>query len=94
MNLLMRHQRTYVFVDLIRHLFRETAKIDSITVASRCNDEFLLSFVLDELRAEFFSMGIYAILIRTLSALPKKLVNSLEIQLPQDRNPHVIRSQN
>jgi hypothetical protein len=90
----MKHQKTYVLVDLICHLFCETAKIDSITVASRCNDEFLLSFVLDELRAEFLSMSIYAIIIRTLSAFPNKLVNSLEIQLPQHRNPHVIRSQN
>ena len=90
----MRHQRTYILVDLICHLFRETAKIDSITVASCCNDEFLLSFVLDELRAEFLSMRIYAIPIRTLSAIPNKLVNSLEIQLAQHRNPHIIRSQN
>jgi len=67
----MRHQRTYVLVDLICHLFRETAKIDSITVASRRNDKFLLSFVLDELRAEFLGMGIYAIPIRTLSCTPK-----------------------
>ena len=69
-------------MDLICHLFRETAKIDSMTVANYCNDEFLLSFMLDKLRAEFFSMGIYAIPIRTLSEHLNALVNSLEIQLP------------
>jgi hypothetical protein len=80
-------------MDLICHLFRETAKIHGITVATCYNDKFLLSFVLDKLRTEFLSMGVYTILIRTYSALPNKLVNSLEIQLPQHRNPHIIRSQ-
>jgi hypothetical protein len=57
-------------VNLICHLFRETAKINTIAVASCCNDEFLLSFVLDKVRAEFLSMGIYAILlIRTHSQI-------------------------
>jgi hypothetical protein len=50
-------------------LFRETAKINSMTVANYCNDEFLLSSVLDELRAEFLSMRIYAILIRPHSQI-------------------------
>jgi hypothetical protein len=77
-------------VDLICHLFRETAKINSMTVANCCNDEFLLSFVLNELRAEFISMGIYAILIRTFSALPNTLVNSLEIQLRLQSTHHPV----
>ena len=81
-------------MDLICHLFRETAKINSITVANCCNNKFLLSFVLDKMRTEFLSMSIYAIIIRTLLTLPNKLKNSLEIQLPQHRNPHIIRSQN
>ena len=81
-------------MDLICHLFCETAKINSITVANCCNDEFFLSFVLDELRTEFLGMSIYAMLIRILSALPNELENPLEIQLPQHRNPHIIRSQN
>ena len=81
-------------MNLVCHLFRETAKIYRITVANCCNDEFLLSFMLDKLRAEFLSMCIYTILIRTLSGFPNKLENSLEIQLPQYRNPYIIRPQN
>jgi len=46
-------------VDSFSHLFRERAKVNSITVSDCFDDKFLLSFVLDKLRAEFLSMGIY-----------------------------------
>jgi len=46
-------------VDLLGHLFRERAKVNIVTVSVCFDDKFLLSLVLDKLRAEFLSMGIY-----------------------------------
>jgi hypothetical protein len=45
-------------VDFFGHLFREKAEVDSVAGANGFDDKFLLPFVLDKMRAEFFSMGI------------------------------------